>query len=135
MMSPLLFVVPRIPTPNQQFCPVFLAILDVICLAQPFSVELHFAMIIPSLWDARPRQTSPYRLFRTAAEKAEKRRRDTGNSSSESALPLKTSFSLVPVRSMGGGLLFTAIVELIRLMNAQESDQRHKVRQVRKSLR
>ena len=60
---------------------------------------------------------------------------DKENSSSESAFPLKMLLSLVTVRSVGGGLLFSAIVELIRMKNDGESDQRHKGCQKRKPMR
>ena len=66
---------------------------------------------------------------------AHARQREMGNSSSESAFPLKMLLSLVTVRSVGGGLLFSAIVELIRMKNDGESDQRHKGCQKRKPMR
>jgi hypothetical protein len=63
------------------------------------------------------------------------RRREIGNSSSESVFPREMLLPLVTMRSMGGGLLFSAIVELIRTKNDRESDQRHKGCQKEKPMR
>jgi hypothetical protein len=60
------------------------------------------------------------------------RRQDKGNSSSESASPQKVPFSLMTVRSTGGGLLFSASVELIGTKGDQESDRQQEVCQKQK---
>ena len=60
------------------------------------------------------------------------RQQDKENSSLESASPRKVPFSLMTVRSTGGGLLFSASVELIGTKGDRESDRRREGCQKRK---